>query len=552
MTDVIENETALGGTPARETALTSLAAGIAAARPERLVRDRVRLVDDELRVTEVGDEAREGATDPTAHGRETPNGQPVRLDTDSGELVVSLSAYDEVILLGGGKAAAGVTRGLVETLGDRIDDGLIVVPESDDDGTGDDETDDDATPDDETDDDGTLDDETDDGGTPDDETADTDRTERIGPVTVARGGHPLPTPASVRATRRLLERARGADDGTLVVAPITGGGSATLAAPHGEATLEQAQSVTEQLLAAGASIAELNAVRRRLSAIKGGRLVTTAAPATVVGLLVSDVVGDRSLIASGPTVPDPTATADALAVCDRYGVGDDTLRASIRAGGTPPTDHLAFDRTASVVIGDGRTALRAARRAARARGYDARIVSAIVTGSARSCGRRGAALADSVADRLDTTVADGLDTTSPERDEPASQADGHTVETGAEEATTNSGVVLLTGGETTVTVTGDGRGGPNCEYALAGGVELADRGVGSRIAVGAVDTDGRDGSTDVAGGLVDGTSVDPPVAHKALQRNDAATMLDAHDAVIRTGPTGTNVDDLRVLVVQRD
>ena len=442
---VIHNRERLADSPARETALGCLAAGIEAAAPERLIDRRMTVTADTLRVTGVG----------AADGRES-------------SVSVELGDFDRLIVAGGGKAAAGVARGVTAALGDRIDEGIVVTPN--------------ATP---------ID----------------------GPVEAVEGGHPLPTAASVAGTDRLLSAVDEAGPETLILAPITGGGSATLAAPSG-VSLDTLRAVTRRLLDRGATIDALNAVRRRLSGIKGGRLAVRAAPATVLGLLVSDVVGDRSVIASGPTVPDRTSVADARRTLARYDIDDPAVHDAVAAGDTPPADHPAFDTTRSVVIGDGRTALRAARRAAIERGARAHIVSDRVTGEARRCGRRAAALATAVAEA----------------------GDSHTV--------------LVSGGETTVTVSGDGTGGPNCEYAVAAGRLLAERAAGDRIAVGALDTDGADGSTGWAGGLVDGRTVDPGAARRALAANDAGRLLAAADGAVRTGPTGTNVDDLRVLVIE--
>jgi hydroxypyruvate reductase len=280
------------------------------------------------------------------------------------------------------------------------------------------------------------------------------------------------------------------------------------------------RDVTESLLAAGAAVAELNAVRKHCSAVKGGLLARACAPATVVSLLVSDVVGDDpAVIASGPTVPDPTTFAAALDVLDRYEVSAPAVRGHLERGRdgataeTPTADDPAFERTTTHVLASGRTALEAARETAAARGYTPCLLSASVEGEAREAGRFHAAVASEVG----------------ESGEPVAPP-----------------AVLLSGGECTVTVRGDGVGGPNAEFALAAALDVE-----TGVVVGSVDTDGRDGSTDAAGALVDaGTVTDSREARAALADNDSHTSLDSRGALLQTGRTGTNVNDLRVVVCE--
>jgi glycerate 2-kinase len=473
----IQNRTELDGTPAKRTALDCLAAGIEAARPERAVAEAVAVDGTTLRISgSVADESGEKGGDEAA-------------------VTVELATHDRILVVGGGKAAAGLVRGLHSTLDDAgfpPDDGTVLVPR--------------------------------------------DATGRVGAVELVAGGHPTPTESGVAATRDALEELDSVGSDTLVLAPITGGGSALLAAPiettanTAGVSLSALQSVTDALLNTGAEIEAINTVRKHLSAVKGGKLAARAAPATVVGLLVSDVAGDDpSVIASGPTVPDDSSPAEAVAVLDRFGIDAPEVRAVLTDrtteaatdDGTASADSTATaastaapESAATVVVADNRTALRAARDTATAAGYDARILSDRVTGEARVRGRIAATLASAVADC------------------------GHRP------------TVLLSGGETTVTVEGDGRGGPNCEYTLAAGAELSDRGGGESVAIGAVDTDGLDGSTDTAGGLLDGTTVTPTTATDALADNDSLSLLSAVGAAVRTGPTGTNVNDLRVIVVE--
>ncbi|MDR9429467.1 MAG: DUF4147 domain-containing protein [Natronomonas sp.] len=376
-----------------------------------------------------------------------------------------LSAHDSILVLGGGKAADELAAAFETLLGDRLDGGVVVTNER---------------------------------------TADPTR------VDVLEGEHPSPGEGSVSGARTVLDRACAADDRTLVIAAITGGGSALLCAPASGLSVGDLRAVTDALLDAGASIDEINAVRRACSSIKGGGLAAAAAPATVVGVLVSDVVGDDpSVIASGPTVPTGVDLEAATAVLDRYDLDVPAVRARLAEleSSAPPDVDVE-----NHVIASGRDAIDAAREVAADRGYETCVLSTRIEGEAAAAGRLHAAIGAEAADSGDPV-------------EPPA--------------------VVLSGGETTVRVTGDGIGGPNGEFVLAAATGLPPDAVLS-----AVDTDGGDGSTDAAGGLVDGRTVDDPeAARAALADNDSYTFLDSKGALLRTGATGTNVNDLRVLVV---
>ena len=443
---VIRNREELETTSRHGTALDCVEAGIAAAHPRGVVADALELDDETLSV------------------------EGTRYDLD---------AYEEVVVLGGGKAAAGVASALEELLGDRIARGAVVT----------------------------------------DDPTDCDRIE------VREGDHPVPSERGVAGARRVLELADDADEETLVLAVLTGGGSALLPAPADGSTtvdgleLSDVQGVTDALLSAGAEIAELNAVRKHCSALKGGRLAARAAPATVVGLLLSDVVGDDpSVIASGPLTPDATTYADALAVLDRYGVDAPAVRDHLARGAdgllseTPSAGDPVFERVSTHVVADSFTALDAAADAAREQGYDPLVLSSRIRGEAREAAKTQVAVAEEM------------------------RATGNPVE---------PPTVVLSGGETTVTVRGDGEGGPNLELALSAALELDAAGV----VLASVDTDGRDGGTDVAGAIVDADAVETERGRAALSNSDALAAFEADECVIRTGPTGTNVNDLRVVVV---
>lgn len=410
-----------------------------------------------------------------------------------GEATYDLATVDRLVLVGAGKPAAGIATALESVLGDRLDGGCVVVPPAD------------ADPD-------------------------------AGPVARLAGDHPTPSERGAAATRRLRETVAAADARTLVLVAVGGGGSALLVAPADGIALADLRATTDALLAAGADIDEINAVRKHLSALKGGGLARLAAPARLVGLVLSDVAGDDpATVASGPTVPDPTTHADALAVLDRYGVDAppavrDRLERGARgdAPETPGPGDPAFDRASTHVLAGGRTALDAAARTARERGYRSCLLSSRIRGEAREAARSHAAVAEEAAATGDPVAP------------PA---------------------VVLAGGECTVTLGSDpdpdaGTGGPNAEFALSAALDLAGAALGDRVALAAVDTDGRDGASEAAGGLVDGTTlVDASArerARSALAGHDAAGALAALGATLRTGPTGTNVNDLRVAVIEAD
>jgi len=458
---VIEDRDSLATSEARETALECVEAGVEAGHPRTVVRDAVALDGDALRIADA---------------------------------TYDLDEYEDVVVLGGGNAAAYVAVALEDVLGDRIDGGVVVT----------------------------------------DDFAATER------VTVREGDHPVPSERGVDATRELLAAADAADENTLVLAAITGGGSALMAAPAGDVSLADLQETTDALLASGADIHEINAVRKHLSALKGGRLARRAAPATVASLILSDVVGnDLSVIASGPVSPDESTFEDALAVLDRYGIdAPDAVATRLECGAareideTPRAGDSVFAAVSNHVVADGMTVLEAARAAATDRGYETLVLSSRVRGEARDAATTHVAIAEEIR-------ATGTPVSPP--------------------------AVVLSGGETTVTIRGDGSGGPNQEFATSAALELGDdggtdaengaeaeaeSGDGNRITVAAVDTDGIDGASDAAGALVDGTTVeDPDAAREALADNDVYPYLETRRALVLTGPTGTNLNDLRVLVV---
>ena len=335
--------------------------------------------------------------------------------------------------------------------------------------------------------------------------------------------HPEPDERGVEAARKAQELAESLEKGDLLLALISGGASALLADPTPPLRIEELRDLTSGLLRSGADIEEINTVRKHVSVLKGGGLVELAHPAPTLALILSDVVGDApSSIASGPTTPDPTTIADARAILDRHRIEppEAVIELLEQAKETPKPDDPLFNDTATVVCGGGRHASEAAAEKARELGYEPLILSTLINDDARN-----------IATVYSAIIREVLESGNP----------------------LSPPCALVSGGEATVIVRGDGIGGPNQEFALA----LAGRldGVEGWSAI-ATDTDGADGSTDAAGGIVDGATaqkmrdagVDPV---EALENNDAYTAFEAVDALVVTGPTGTNVNDLRVALVQK-
>jgi glycerate 2-kinase len=342
-------------------------------------------------------------------------------------------------------------------------------------------------------------------------------------IEVLEASHPVPDAAGEEAARRLLAAVSGLTADDLVVALISGGGSALLAAPGPGMSLADEQVVNAALLASGAPIGAMNVLRKELSAIKGGRLAALAAPARVATLVVSDVPGDDpALVASGPTIPSPSGRAEARAIVDRYHIALPKAAARLLVSAENPSPRPGdpvFMRNTVEVIASARLSLEAAAAVAEAAGIPAAILSDAIEGESREVAKVHAAIAREVAAR-------GRPFSKPH--------------------------LLLSGGETTVTLRGQGRGGRNAEFLLA--LAIAIDGV-TGISALAADTDGIDGSEDNAGAFADGTTasrlravgVDPA---GALANNDAYGAFAAIGDLFVTGPTGTNVNDFRAILIR--
>ncbi|HDS74252.1 MAG TPA: DUF4147 domain-containing protein, partial [Firmicutes bacterium] len=329
----------------------------------------------------------------------------------------------------------------------------------------------------------------------------------------------------VDATEEILGIVEDLGERDLVIVLLSGGGSALLVAPADDISLKDKQLTTSALLASGATIQEINSVRKHLSRVKGGQLARACGPASVMTLVLSDVIGDSlDVIASGPTVPDASTYGDALAVIDRYRLREklpESVVERLDRGGsgdlpeTPKPGDDAFARNTVRIIGSNRVALEAAAAMGNANGYRSRILTSSLRGEAREVAKVLSALAEGV----------------PDDERPCA---------------------LICGGETTVTLGDDpGTGGRNQELALAAALEIDGR---DDIVVLSVGTDGTDGPTDAAGGIVDGESVRRAREtgldiRDALHRHDAHPLLSEIGDLVTTGPTGTNVMDVVIFLV---
>ena len=347
-------------------------------------------------------------------------------------------------------------------------------------------------------------------------------------IAVYEAGHPIPDENGVRATGEVLKLLQRADEGTLVVFLISGGGSALLCCPYEGISLAEKQAVTDLLQKAGTNIQELNTVRKHISAVKGGRLAEIAYPARMLSLILSDVIGDPlDVIASGPTSPDTTTYADAMKVIQKYklaaripGSVINILTKGVQGHipETPKKGAPVFSGMNNIIIGSNAIAVEAARKAAESFGYKTAVLSTELSGEA-------------------SQVAKDLAKASLDRKKMLRRGEK---------------VCLIAGGETTVTVKGDGKGGRNTELALAFGIAIKGE---SGITFLSAGTDGTDGPTDAAGAIVDGQmcseaakqGLDP---QDYLTRNDSYTFFKKINSLVMTGPTGTNVMDIQLILLE--
>ncbi len=424
-----------------------------------------------------------------------------------------LARFRKIFVMGFGKAAGPMARAVEETLGTRIDRGLIVVK------PGHEQRQSAGY-----------------GSTRSGSTPSVGYVGGLRRIRTVPGGHPVPDENSVRAAAEIAALADEADESTLVIVLISGGGSSLLAAPLGQGnagiTLADIQETTRQLLACGAAIDEMNCIRKHLLLLAGGRLARRIAPATSVSLVLSDVVGDDlQTIASGPTFPDSTTYERALSIITRYGI-DSTLPTPVlkvlrdgaagRIPETPKPGTPELSTASHVLVGTNLLALKSADDEARRLGYNTLILTSRMTGEAREAARLLAAVAADVA-------ASGLPRARP--------------------------ACILAGGETTVTLRGHGKGGRNQELAVAFLQEMEkEPALLSGTYVLSFSTDGEDGPTNAAGGFARASFVEAARAaglsvQDSLRQNDSHTLLKRLDGLFITGPTGTNVCDIQIVLV---
>jgi hydroxypyruvate reductase len=437
----------------RADAISIFKAGLEAVDPENAVRRHLKLRDGALEI----------------------NGGRCRL-----------SEFENIYVIGMGKAAAPMARAVEDILGDRITAGIINVKHG--------------------------------------------HTVGLKKVRINEASHPVPDEAGLRGAMEIVSLLGKTGERDLVIFLISGGGSALLPAPAEGLTLGDKQNLTERLLECGATIHEMNALRKHVSRVKGGRLARLAYPSTLISLILSDVVGDDlDAIASGPTVPDTSTFGDCMKIIEKYGLHN-KLPTNIveyikrgtdgEAEETPKPGDRAFERTQNVVIGSNVAAAVAAKEKASGLGYNSLILSTFIEGETEAAAKLHAAIAREI-------VSSGNPVAAP--------------------------ACVVSGGETTVTLEGTGTGGRNQEFVLAAAIEI--EGI-ENVLVLSGGTDGTDGPTDAAGAVADGTTVGRGRnlgldARKHLRENDSFNFFKPLGDLLITGPTNTNVMDLRILLVSK-
>ncbi|MEM1581830.1 MAG: glycerate kinase [Candidatus Bathyarchaeia archaeon] len=451
--EIINNAASEIEREARKIALDVIERALESVNPKNLIHSKVKLLDEELIICNKS---------------------------------FNLRLFKRIFVIGGGKASGYMAEAIEEILGEKIYDGVVVVPHG---------------------------------------TSDKFKTKMI---KIHEASHPIPDQSSVEGAKKIMELAEKAEEADLVICLISGGGSSLMAYPREGITLEDKRKVTDALLKCGAPIDEINTVRKHLSKFKGGQLAKSIYPATLVSLLLSDVIGDPlDVIASGPTVPDSTTFKDAINVLRKYNVWDMTpnsIKDLLLKGErgliqeTPKEGDSCFERTYNFVIGNNRIACLSAINELKKRGLNTLMLTSYMEGEARYIGSFIGAIASEIS------------STGNPLQRPA-------------------GIVV--GGESTVTVIGKGIGGRNQEIALSSALSIS--GMKGTI-VASVSTDGIDGPTDAAGAIVDGSTILRSKimgldAEKYLQDNNSYTFFAKLKDLIYTGPTGTNVNDIIILIV---
>lgn len=399
-----------------------------------------------------------------------------------GDRSYNLDQFQRVLIVGTGKAGTPMTQAAADILGERLNAGLVIVKEGY-----------------------------------------TSGAHKVGAVSIAEAGHPIPDQRGLQASKRLIDLLGGTQPEDLVICMISGGGSALMTCPVNEVSLQEMQALTQALLASGANIDEINTLRKHLEQLKGGKLARLAAPSKLVTLILSDVVGDvLTTIASGPTVPDPTTYEDAYKILTKYHLTQqvppavlDYLQRGIDSweSETPKPDDPLFDEVHNLIIGSNKQAAYAAILQAQREGFNASLLTTYLQGEARYAGR----FLGSISRQIIQT------------DQPIPKP-----------------ACMVIGGETTVTIHGNGLGGRNQELALSAVQDLA--GLPGVILI-SMATDGGDGPTDAAGAVVSGDTLARARSlglnpTSFLAANDSYHFFEALGDLLRIGPTQTNVNDL--------
>ncbi|MBN1847376.1 MAG: glycerate kinase [Deltaproteobacteria bacterium] len=414
-------------------------------------------------------------------------GNSLLFEKDGNLETLDLTRFEHIFLVGGGKATAPMAKAMEDLLGDRIKAGLISVKYG--------------------------------------------FTEKLSFTEIIEADHPLPDSNGVKGTQRIIDLLNKAGERDLIFSLISGGGSALLPQPAGSIRLEEKQIVTKALLKCGASIDEINAIRKHISASKGGQMARAAYPATIINLMLSDVVGDRmDVIASGPFVPDEATFQDALQILHKYGIEDiptsvkDHLRKGIdgRIPETPKQGDKVFNKVHNLIIGSNILALEAAAKSAEGLGYKALILSSMIEGETKDVALVHVAIAKEILKSGRPVKPPGC---------------------------------IISGGETTVTIKGKGKGGRNQEFCLAAAKGIM--GLPLRVVILSGGTDGNDGPTDAAGAVVDPLTVQRGEKRgleisEYLANNDSYHYLEKTRDLLMTGPTNTNVMDVRIMLLKNN
>jgi glycerate 2-kinase len=400
-------------------------------------------------------------------------------------ITLDLDRFRRIFLVGGGKATAPMARAMEDLIGERVNGGIIVVKYG--------------------------------------------FSDNLSFTEIVEAGHPLPDLNGVTGTRKIIDLLEKLGEKDLLFSLISGGGSALLPQPANHISLAEKQALTKDLLECGASIDEINTVRKHISSSKGGQMARAAFPATTVNLMLSDVVGDKTdVIASGPFVPDLSSFEDAVEILEKYKLKDlpESIRAYIKSGvarGVPETPKVGdpiFDRVFNFIIGSNLLALEAAREAAQGMGYYSLVLSSSVEGETKDVALVHAAIGREI-----------LTTGNP----------------------VSPPACIISGGETTVTIRGTGLGGRNQEFCLAAAIAIKD--LPPRMVILSGGTDGNDGPTPAAGAVIDPLTLMKGEemgmnASDYLANNDAFHYLKKIDQLLITGPTKTNVMDVRLILVR--